>query len=147
MKKFLFKSLMVVALASTIVACEKEEDSSTNTGSIVGTWEATSARSIEKMNGVTVNDTTETYAANELVVTFNADGTAYSVEDGDTDTASYVLTGNQLLLIENDPVFGIDTLSFNTTITSTNLKLFQEYSEVYEGVTFSGSYEMNFKKK
>lgn len=147
MKKLLFKSLMVVALASTIVSCEKEEDPSTNTSSIIGTWEATSERSIERMNGQLISDSTSTYAANELVVTFNADGTAYSVEDGNTDTATYSLNGNQLVLIDNDPVFGPDTTIFSSTITSTNLKLYTEYSEVYQGVTFSGSFELNFKKK
>lgn len=148
MKKLLFRTMMVVGMATALVACEKEEDSnSSSTGSILGTWEATSDRNIEKVNGQTITDTTETYAANELVVTFNANGTAYSVENGDTDTARYVLNGNQLLIIDTDPVFGTDTLTFTTTITSANLKLFQEYSEVYQGVTYSGSYELNFKKK
>lgn len=147
MKNFLLKSLMVAVIASTIVACEKDDSSSTSSGTIVGTWEATSSRSIEKLNGQTVVDSTETYAANQLVVTFNANGTIYSNDNGTIDTSNYVLNGNQLLLIDNDPVFGIDTMSFTATITSTNLKLFEEYSEVYQGVTYSGSYEMNFKKK
>ncbi len=147
MKNFLLKSLMVAVIASTIVACEKDDSSSTSSGTIVGTWEATSSRSIEKLNGQTVVDSTETYAANQLVVTFNANGTIYSNDNGTIDTSNYVLNGNQLLLIDNDPVFGIDTISFTATITSTNLKLFEEYSEVYQGVTYSDSYEMNFKKK
>ncbi len=148
MKKLLFRTMMVVGMTTALVACEKDEETNSTTGgSILGTWEATSDRSIERLNGQIVKDTTETYAANELVVTFNSNGKAYSVENGDTDTASYVLNGSQLLLIDTDPVFGTDTLIFTTTITSANLKLFQEYSEVYQGVTYSGSYELNFKKK
>lgn len=148
MKKLLFRTMMVVGMATALVACEKEDDSTSGTnGSILGTWEATSSRSIEKMNGQTLNDTTETYAANQLVVTFNSNGTAYSVEDGIKDTANYILNGNQLSLFDNDPIFGSDTITYTATITSANLKLYEEYSEVYQGVTYSGSFEMNFKKK
>jgi hypothetical protein len=148
MKKLLFRTMMVVGMTTALVACEKEEDSTSTTGgSILGTWEATSSRSVEKMNGQTITDTTETYAANEMLVTFYANGTAINIEDGVADTAQYALNGNQLLIIESDPVFGDDTVIMNATITSTNLKLFQEYSETYQGVVYSGSYEINLKKK
>ena len=149
MKKLLFRTMMVVGMATALVACEKEDSfTSSTTGSILGTWEATSSRIIEKMNGQNVIDTTETYAANQLVVTFNSNGTVYSIEDGGvTDTSNYILKGNQLSLIDNDPISGPDTLTYTATITSTNLKLYEDYSEVYQGVTYSGSFEINFKKK
>ena len=52
MKKLLFRTMMVVGMATALVACEKEDSStSSTTGSILGTWEATSSRIIEKMNG------------------------------------------------------------------------------------------------
>lgn len=142
---------MVVAMAATLVACEKDDSTSSSTSgtnsSIVGTWEGTNARYVEKVNGQTIDDTTEIYAAGEFLATFNANGTGVINESGSLDTFNYNLSGNQLALISIDPVFGNDTTILTATITSTTLKLFAEANEVYDSVNYYYSSEINFRKK
>ena len=69
MKNLFLKAILVVGLATTIVACSKDEET-TPTATIVGTWEATSQSSKITLNGTVLQDSTETYAAGELSVEF-----------------------------------------------------------------------------
>jgi hypothetical protein len=141
---------MVIVLASTIIACEKEADSSTNSNPLIGTWEAISNHRVQTENGQIIVDSNEFYSANEFVITFNSNGTATSTSFGvDMEASPYIYSGgNQLILIDDNDINGPDSAVYNITLTNTDLKLFQQYpDDTIQGIVYSESYEINFKKK
>lgn len=145
MKNLFLKAILVVGLATTIVACSKDEET-TPTATIVGTWEATSQSSKITLNGTVLQDSTETYAAGELSVEFKSNGIAIAKMVGEPDdTNKYILSGSALTLITMD---NVDTTVFNnTTFTTTNLTLGMSETQVDGSNTLTSTFAINFKKK
>ena len=146
MKNLFLKSILILGLATTFVACSKDEETTTPSATIVGTWEATSQTSKVSVNGVVLQDSTETYAAGELSVEFKSNGIAIAKFAGEPDdTNKYTLNGTVLTLITMD---NVDTTVFNnTTFNSTDLKLGINETQVDGSNTIVSDFAINFKKK
>jgi hypothetical protein len=145
MKKLLFKSMMVVAMAATLVACEKDDETTggTSGASIVGTWDQTSEKTTYSINGQVIEDTTIIYPADSFLITFTSTGVAYS---NDGDTLQYSLNNGKLTLISN---YGgqYDTAVMNANVTATNLTLSFAEVDTFQGQTFNYSSIANFRRK
>jgi hypothetical protein len=92
MKKLLVRSVLVFAMATSLIACSKD-DGTTSPSSIVGKWEATTQKTKVTINGQLLQDSTQTYAPNELVVEFFANGIAIDRSNDSSskdDTLTYV---------------------------------------------------------
>lgn len=147
MKNLLFKSILVLGLAATVVACSEDEDTNaTPTASVVGIWEAKMQTASATANGQTTIDTVQVYAANELVVDIRSNGIAIATFGGSSkDTNTYTFSGNTMTLISLDKT---DTTIFNeTTVTSSVLNLGTSDSEVINGVTVVSKSNLILNKK
>ncbi|MCW3127299.1 MAG: hypothetical protein JWO03_2957 [Bacteroidetes bacterium] len=96
--KILFKSAMVAIACITlfIAGCSKK-----NAASLVGTWSRTTMHAIQKVNNVTVMDTTANVPAGSTV-TFTAAG-HYETTDGGSSLSggSYIQSNDRLLLLDS----------------------------------------------
>lgn len=147
MKNLVFKSILVIGLATTIVACSKDEETSgTPTASVVGNWEAKLETETAIVNGQSTIDTTQVYAANELVVNFNSNGMAIATFNSTAkDTSTYTLSGSTLTLISLDKT---DTTVFNeTTVSGSVLNLGTTETDVIGGVTVISKTNIILNKK
>lgn len=146
MKNLFLKSILILGLATTFVACSKDEETTTPSATIVGTWEGTSQTQKITINGTTYLDSTETYAAGDLTVEFKSTGIAIAKFAGEPDdTNKYTYSGSVLTLITMD---NADTTVFNnTTLTSTNLTLGMSDTQVDGSNTIVSTLAINFKKK
>ncbi len=146
MKNLFLKAILIIGLATTFVACSKDEETTTPAATIVGTWEATSENSKVTLNGTLLQDSTLVYDAGELTVEFKSNGLAIATFDGaDSDTNKYSLNGSILTLVTMD---NVDTTVFNnTSFTSTNLVMGINDTQVNGANTIVSTFNINFKKK
>lgn len=86
MKKIKFLAMMIAALTFCMGFTACGDDNDDEPASIVGTWAGAAVR----------------YPDEEMVVTFNADGTMSGVYDGDAFTGHYKVIGDHLFWYEND---------------------------------------------
>lgn len=150
MKNLLFKSLMIIGFTTVLVACEKDDSSSTaqsTNAALIGTWEATTARNINKESGVIVEDSTTTLPAWLYTTTFYANGTVINSFLGDQDTAKYTLAGNILTLIYEYPNNPSDTSVLTLTINSNTMKSVSEDTYTYDSVAYYYYEEISWIKK
>lgn len=147
MKKLLVRSVLVFAMATSLIACSKDENTATPL-SIVGKWEATTQKTKVTINGQLLQDSTQTYAANELVVEFFANGIAIDRSNDSSskdDTLTYVFSGSTLTVISLDKK---DTSVFNnSSFTATTLKMGMLDTQVENGYTIVSDYSINFNRK
>lgn len=144
MKKLLFRTMMVVGMATALVACEKDEETTGgSSSSIVGTWDQRSERQTATLNGQLYQDTTINYPAGSFLITFTAGGKGYS---SDGDTVDYTLNNGVLTLI-GDIDGQYDTTIFNASVTSTDLILSQSGTDTFGSQVLGYTYSMNFKRK
>ena len=147
MKKLLVRSVLVFAMATSLIACSKDENTATPL-SIVGKWEATTQKTKVTINGQLLQDSTQTYAANELVVEFFANGIAIDRSNDSSskdDTLTYVFSGSTLTVISLDKK---DTSVFNnTSFTASTLKMGMLDTQVENGYTIVSDYSINFNRK
>ncbi len=118
-KAFLLLGFSLVVLA----ACEKEEkeEPAESTATIVGTWKAERTSGFEYNQ--TTMDTVFTYdfpigGVSSFQITFDANGTATVVDEGDTETGTYVYANNQLTLSYDGDVevFQVSELTATTMV-------------------------------
>lgn len=147
MKKLLLRSVLVFAMATSLIACSKDEETTTPT-SIVGRWEAVTENSKITINGQLLQDSTLTYAPNELIVEFYSNGTVIgssSDSSATNDTLTYVFSGTTLTMISLDKT---DTSVFNNSnFTATTLKLGMLDTQAENGNTIVSDFSINFKRK
>jgi hypothetical protein len=128
MKKLLVRSVLVFAMATSLIACSKDENTATPL-SIVGKWEATTQKTKVTINGQLLQDSTQTYAPNELVVEFFANGIAIDRSNDSSskdDTLTYVFSGTTLTVISLDKK---DTMVYNnSSFNASTLKLGMLYT-------------------
>lgn len=147
MKKLLVRSVLVFAMATSLIACSKDENTATPL-SIVGKWEATTQKTKVTINGQLLQDSTQTYAANELVVEFFANGIAIDRSNDSSskdDTLTYVFSGSTLTVISLDKK---DTSVFNnTSFTASTLKMGMLDTQVENGYTIISDFSINLTRK
>jgi hypothetical protein len=147
MKKLLLKSVLVFAMATSLIACSKD-DGTTSPSSIVGKWEATTAFSKITSNGQVIHNNTDTFSAGELYVDFLSNGIMISstIDTSITnDTSTYVMNGSAVTIISLDKS---DTSIFSiSNLSSSTLKLSDSQTRIQNGSTIVSEYSFNFKKK
>jgi hypothetical protein len=134
MKKLLVRSVLVFAMATSL--------------SIVGKWEATTQKTKVTINGQLLQDSTQTYAPNELVVEFFANGIAIDRSNDSSskdDTLTYVFSGTTLTVISLDKK---DTMVYNnSSFNASTLKLGMLYTQAENGNTIVSDFAINFNRK
>ena len=147
MKKLLVRSVLVFAMATSLIACSKDENTATPL-SIVGKWEATTQKTKVTINGQLLQDSTQTYAANELVVEFFANGIAIDRSNDSSskdDTLTYVFSGSTLTVISLDKK---DTMVYNnSSFNASTLKLGMLDTQSENGNTIVVDYSINLTRK
>jgi hypothetical protein len=147
MKKLLVRSVLVFAMATSLIACSKDENTATPL-SIVGKWEATTQKTKVTINGQLLQDSTQTYAPNELVVEFFANGIAIDRSNDSSskdDTLTYVFSGTTLTVISLDKK---DTMVYNnSSFNASTLKLGMLYTQAENGNTIVSDFAINFNRK
>lgn len=147
MKKLLVRSVLVFAMATSLIACSKDEET-TAPVSIVGKWEATTQKSKVTIDGQLLQDSTETYSAGELIVEFFANGTAIGSSNDSSatgDTTTYTVNGSTVTLISLDKR---DTTVFNnSSFNASTLKLGMLDTQVENGYTIVSDFSINFTRK
>lgn len=129
MKKILTKTLMIVAMAATLVACEKDETTSpsnTNSSQLVGTWDAT--LDIDKFysSGILLSTDTTVYDSTlSGILTLNSNGTGLYIsnDNGNIDTSNfnYSVSGNTISTFD-----ATDTITANYTLNGNALSITAE---------------------
>ncbi|MCF8284775.1 MAG: hypothetical protein K9I48_07345 [Sphingobacteriales bacterium] len=147
MKKILLKSVLVLAMATSLIACSKD-DGTTSPSSIVGKWEATTDFSKVTINGQVLQSLTDTFSVGELYVDFLSNGTMISSSidtSAMNDTSTYVVNGSAVTIISLDKR---DTSIFSiSNLTSSTLRLGESQTQIQNGSTIVSEYSINFKKK
>ncbi len=146
MKTLILKTLLVAGLATTFIACEKDENGTGGSGSsasIVGTWEQTSERYVTRINGTLYSDTTIAVAPGTNVFNVTAGG---KVIDG-SDTSDYTFSNGILTVIGESSTGGRDTSVFNATVSSTELNLSTSGADTFGTDIMTYDYTLKFRRK
>jgi hypothetical protein len=134
-------------MSSSLIACSKDEVTTTPV-TIVGKWEAATQITKVTINNQLLQDSTKTYAANELVIEFFANGTAIKTLSDPTksdDSTTYTVDGSTITLISLDKK---DTSVFNnSSFTATTLKMGMLDTQVENGYTIVSDFSINFNRK
>lgn len=126
MKKLLFRTMMVAAMATTLVACKKDETTTptgTSASQLVGTWDVNLEIS-KTFSGTTLlaTDTTVfgTDLTGTLILNSNGTGTYTEIDNGDSDITNfnYFVSGNTLTSISNG-----DTSAATFTLNANSLSV------------------------
>ena len=148
MKKILFRSLLVIGLATAVVSCNDDDD---NTGggsssSIVGVWDQLTDFYTVTSGGVVLDSDTSTYAPGEQVIDFRSNGIVITTDTSGSDTSNYTYSGNTLTIVTDD-LGNLDTLVFNTSISGNNGTFTNTSTESVGGVTFTYVFGITVRKR
>jgi hypothetical protein len=140
------KNVFILFLIITGFGCKKEKSSAPSAGasaSIINLWELTRNESnIYINNSFTQGDTTY-LSPNEIRVLFKSDLTYLGYENGVvTDSAVYIISGNQLTLIDDG-----DSIFYTATITPSTLELVNVQYQVFSPDTYKYETKLSLIKK
>ena len=138
MKKSIFATLMAVVLTLGLASCNKTEKK------IIGSWECTSASIINPEEG-------EELEMEGAVFTFNADNTVSITSDGRTETGTYSVKDEDLIITVSMTEEGMTaTLNMDVDvleITKTNMTIEGKMDIIYQGMTLDTTkFKASFKK-
>jgi len=112
--KNIFHSLLIITLFSFLFsACKKKDVQLTTAEKVQGTWQLQTDIYHEFINGIDQSDTT--IGAN-MTIEFRNDGKVYSNNQGQKDTTTYTLSGDTQIIIDQDQIYQIKTLTSNSFI-------------------------------
>lgn len=148
MKNLFMKSLLAITIASSLIACSKDEETTpTPSPTLLGKWNVINTISMAKLGTTVLLDDTTSFTTGQYTIEFTANK-AISTMGTDKDTADYVYANNRLMVISYDPTDGYDTTTFNSVnLTSTSLKATTlDTTDTGGGILIISSYEINMKK-
>lgn len=129
MKKILIKTMMIVAMAVTLVACEKDETTTaagTSASQLIGIWDVNLEIS-KTFTGTTLLATDTTLFGSDLkgalTLNNNGSGTYIEIDNGNSDTSNfnYSISGNTITSFYNG-----DTSTATFTLNSSALTIIGE---------------------
>ena len=138
MKKNIFATLMAVVLTLGLASCTKTEKK------IIGSWQCTSAEIINPEDG-------ESLEMEGTVFTFNADKTVSITSDGRTETGTYTVNKEDLIITVTMTEEGMTaTLNMDVDvleITKTNMTIEGKMDILFGGQVFDTTqFKASFKK-
>ena len=138
MKKSIFATLMAVVLTLGLVSCNKTEKK------IIGTWECTSAEISNPEEG-------EELAMIGTTFTFNSDKTVSITSEGHTETGTYSVKDEDLIITVTMTQEGMTaTLNMDVDvleITKTNMTIEGKMEIIYQGTPLDTTqFKASFKK-
>ncbi|MBP5542378.1 MAG: DUF4923 family protein [Bacteroidales bacterium] len=151
MKKSIFATLMAVVLTLGLASCTEKENDNTNTEPtptvqelVIGSWQCTSAEIINPEDG-------ESLEMEGTVFTFNADKTVSITSDGRTETGTYSVDKEDLIITVTMTEEGMTaTVNMDVDvleITKTNMTIEGKMDIIYQGQTLdSTKFKASFKK-
>jgi len=126
MKK-IFQSLLIITLISFLFsACKKKDVQLTTAEKVQGTWQLQTDIYHEFVSGTDYSDTT---TGPNSTLEFRNDGKVYSDLQGQKDTSTYTLTGDNQIVINGNITFDIKTLTTNLFVLYTKQTQGADYSE------------------
>lgn len=146
MKNLFLKSLIVIGLASTLVACSEDEVAAP-APSIVGKWQASSEITRVTLGASILQNDTANYPANFASLDFASSNFVYANVGGMLDTLTYTYANGKLTMIERDPINGNDTTIYNKVTLSTSALVLTELDTTNTGGgLLISEYTINLKK-
>ena len=138
MQKVLFSFVVFLSLA-VVFSCNKDKDNET---SIIGKWTLTSASFKYSSGGLSFDTTIAGDGTSSLE--FKSDGTAISTDSTGTSSSTYNYNSSTKTLIETDDD---STITYNVPkLTSTNLQLHTEGTTDLNGLPFTYTADLYFKR-
>lgn len=142
--KFVAFALMLL-LTHTFAACS-DDDEKLDTGLIIGSWELIGNYSVEKEDGVVVEEVTNDPNDVGSVSTFSAYATVTTVySDGSEDVMDWRIDGNQLYI--SDAETGLSQTFTISTLTLDELVLESEYTYVDDDGVSCYKYEKAYMNR
>jgi hypothetical protein len=127
MKNLILKSFVMVALATSIIACSKEETTTpipepTEQELVLGDWNVSKFIIYSKLGGSVQRNDTTSYNAGTYTFKFTATK-AYKTVGMEIDTFSYTFANKKITMIQFNPIKnGNDTTIYNyVKVTSDSL--------------------------
>lgn len=121
-------ALLLSACLIGFTSCSDDDDE--NNGGIVGTWQSVHVDTWEEIDGVLSEDGAYSGPYTGATAVFTADGKYILKEDGETETATYKLTGNKLILEADGDTSEAKVLELS------NNKLILEFVEIDTGYKY-----------
>lgn len=150
MKNLLLKTLLIAGIATTIIACSKEEEApKVEEPTLKAKWEVQYDVRINKLNADTTLNDTAFYVANELVYEFANDSVIIASSDSiPFKTLKYKYNNGILTTVELKLVGGNDTTVYKTVQYSlTDLRLVSEEVQGFGTDTVRSYFIINAKRK
>lgn len=119
MKNLFFKSVLILGMASIVVACSDEETPAP-APSLVGKWSVNSQVIKVKLGANVLQNDSTAFAAGEGYFEFIAPKTLIASLDTEIDTVDYFYANGKLTLIDYNTIDGNDTTIFNKVNLTTN---------------------------
>ncbi len=141
MKKLLsLTGLIVFLFALSLVSCKKDK---TPEELLTGKWEMVTEHWIDYENDVKVDEGTDTYVANELVIEIFSGGTGKSYEDGTfADNFTWSISGDVISIT----ISGLGTREGSFTVDESKLTLDVSWEETYNGIVYKTLFSEIFKR-
>ncbi len=147
MKNLLFKSLMVIGLATVVVACSDDEETPAPVPTEIGTWQGESQITRTKLGSTILRNDTLKFPAGFSIMEFKAPNSLIVNLDGDIDTLEYTYVNGKVTTVQFDDVNGNDTTVYNKiTLTLSTFTLTElDTTDTGSGLLIS-EYTINLKK-
>jgi len=149
--KHTYKLLLVMAVAMSITACSKKNDSSP-TSEIVGKWTIVSDTVRTYQSGTLIETDANTALAPTDFAQFNSNGTGSTTESGASSTFTYSLSGNTLTLktpaqtVDGMPIAASTETATVKTLTSSVMHLYETNSYSVGGTSYTANEDIHFTK-
>jgi len=152
--KHTLKPLLFLLPVAAMIGCSKSNNSNpSKTSSIVGKWNY-SSDTVKFYNNGTLDQTLANQGLNTGdYIQFNADGSGLDVQSGGTTTFTYTNSNGKLTMnapaqtIGGQPEPASTEVATIKTLTSTDLFLYFDDTEVNSGVTSETVESTHFKKQ
>jgi len=114
MKKILSAFAILAFFSVSFTACKKEK-AKTASEQIIGTWQIKTVVYNDHFDNLDHTITTSSFTANDTYE-FKKDGTVYANIQGQSDSSTYTIAGENKLTITDDATYDIKTLDGHTLV-------------------------------
>ena len=147
MKNLLFKTLMVIGLATVVVACSEDEETPAPVPTEIGTWQGVSQIFRSTSGAIVLRNDTLKYPTGFATMEFKAPKSLIINLDGDIDTLDYTYANGKVTTIQFNDNGRNDTMVYNkVNLTLSTFTLTQLDTTDTGGGLLISEYTINLKK-